>query len=63
MGYFFHGKTCVLIFARNVLGYILGDFFTNASGHPASKVAVTDEYIKTSLRASPTHGPKLVLDK
>jgi hypothetical protein len=26
--------TYVFIFARNELGYILGDFFTNASGHP-----------------------------
>jgi hypothetical protein len=32
---FFHGTSCVLIFTRNLLGYILGDFFTNASGHPA----------------------------
>jgi hypothetical protein len=31
---FFHGKICALIFTRNGLGYILGDFFTNSSGHP-----------------------------
>jgi hypothetical protein len=29
-----HGKIAVLIIAKNGLGYILGDFFTNASGHP-----------------------------
>jgi hypothetical protein len=28
--------THVLILAKNGLGYILGDFFTNASGHPAA---------------------------
>jgi hypothetical protein len=34
MGVLFHDKCCVLIFTRNGFGYILGDFFTNASGHP-----------------------------
>jgi hypothetical protein len=34
LGYFFHGKSNVVIFTKNVFGYILGDFFTNASGHP-----------------------------
>jgi hypothetical protein len=32
---FFHCKSCPLIFKKNGLGYILGDFFTNASGHRA----------------------------
>jgi hypothetical protein len=32
---FFLGKVLCLNFAKNVLGYILGDFFTNSSGHPA----------------------------
>jgi hypothetical protein len=27
-------KTCMLIFTKSELGYILGDFFTNSSGHP-----------------------------
>jgi hypothetical protein len=27
----------VLILAKTVLGYILGDFFTNASGHPGTE--------------------------
>jgi hypothetical protein len=31
----FHGKKCVLIFTRNGLGYILGDFFTNAHANPS----------------------------
>jgi hypothetical protein len=30
---FFHGKSYVYILANYVLGYILGDFFTNSSGH------------------------------
>jgi hypothetical protein len=34
LGYFFHGKSNVVIFTKNIFGYILGDFFTNASGHP-----------------------------
>jgi hypothetical protein len=32
---FFHGKSCVLIVVKNDLGYILCDFFSNSSGHPA----------------------------
>jgi hypothetical protein len=31
---FFHGKSCVLILTKNRFGQILGDFFTNPSGHP-----------------------------
>jgi hypothetical protein len=34
-GYFFNCKSYVLIITKNVLGYILGDFFSNAFGHPA----------------------------
>jgi hypothetical protein len=29
-------KSCALILTRNLLDYILGDFFKNASGHPAN---------------------------
>jgi hypothetical protein len=29
------GKGFVLVFTKIVLGYILGDLFTNSSGHPA----------------------------
>jgi hypothetical protein len=32
---FYNGKSCVLIFCKNGLGCILGDFFTISSGHPA----------------------------
>jgi hypothetical protein len=32
----FRGKTYVLILTKNGLGYILGDFVTNSSGHPVS---------------------------
>jgi hypothetical protein len=31
---FFHGKSYVSMLTKNGLGYNLGDFFTNASGHP-----------------------------
>jgi hypothetical protein len=35
LGYFFpHGKSYGLIWTKTGLGYILGDFFTNSSGHP-----------------------------
>jgi hypothetical protein len=34
---FFNGESCVLIIKKIGLGYILGDFFTNASGHPGSE--------------------------
>jgi hypothetical protein len=33
-GTFSHGTSYVLILTKNGLGYILGDFFTNSSGHP-----------------------------
>jgi hypothetical protein len=32
----FHSKGCALILAKTGLGYILGDFFTNLSGHPGN---------------------------
>jgi hypothetical protein len=32
---FFRGKSCVLILTTNGLGNLLGDIFTNSSGHPA----------------------------
>jgi hypothetical protein len=32
---FFPGSVSAVIFPNNVLGYILGDFFPNTSGHPA----------------------------
>jgi hypothetical protein len=31
---FFRGAGYALILTNNWLGYILGDFFTNSSGHP-----------------------------
>jgi hypothetical protein len=34
---FFHGTNTVLILAKYALGYILGDFFTNSSGHPGHR--------------------------
>jgi hypothetical protein len=39
LGYLFPQKSSLLILPKNGLGYILGDYFTNASGHP-----VKDEF-------------------
>jgi hypothetical protein len=36
---FYHRKTYVILLTKNGLGYILGNFLTNASGHPAGKAA------------------------
>jgi hypothetical protein len=35
LDYFFQGKNYRIILAKNGLGYFLGHFFTNSSGHPA----------------------------
>jgi hypothetical protein len=34
LGHFFHRTSYVSILTRHGLGYILGDFFTNSTGHP-----------------------------
>jgi hypothetical protein len=34
LGYFLHGKSYVLILTNSGLGYILGYFIANSSGHP-----------------------------
>jgi hypothetical protein len=39
IGLFFRGKSYVFNFHRNGLGYILGDFFTDTSGHPGNRMA------------------------
>jgi hypothetical protein len=39
-GYFFHSKIYVLILPKNVLGYNVGDFFTNTSGHHAWRLLI-----------------------
>jgi hypothetical protein len=31
---FFYSESFLLVFTKNGLGYIVSDFFTNASGHP-----------------------------
>jgi hypothetical protein len=36
LGYFFHGTGYVIILTKIWLGYILGVFFINASGHPVT---------------------------
>jgi hypothetical protein len=37
LAYFFHSINYVLNLTKNGLGYTLGDFFTNWSGHPVPK--------------------------
>jgi hypothetical protein len=32
-GHFYHGQVFSIIETKNGLGFILGDFFTNLSGH------------------------------
>jgi hypothetical protein len=39
LGYFFHGTSYALILAKDELGYILGDSFTNSPGRPAAQQA------------------------
>jgi hypothetical protein len=34
LGYFFPQSRLCIIFGKNMFGNILGDFFTNSSGHP-----------------------------
>jgi hypothetical protein len=43
-----------LTFTKNELGYILGDFFTNSSGHPVTNVTI-DRHIGTTSNSSPTY--------
>jgi hypothetical protein len=42
---FFHDKKCIFILSKNELGYILGDFFTNSSGHPDISLLLTYVYL------------------
>jgi hypothetical protein len=32
--FFYHGKSYAVILTKSGLGYILGDYLTNSSGHP-----------------------------
>jgi hypothetical protein len=47
LGFFFHGESNVLFFTKNGLGYILGDFPTNSSGHRAPNSLIS--FTKHSL--------------
>jgi hypothetical protein len=70
---FLHNKYCVLILANNGLGCILGDFFTNPSGHPVLQTPLSQggekwfhwftDYISliTSLQNWPIY-PKMVME-
>jgi hypothetical protein len=40
--YFTHGNSYVSILIKHGLGYILGEFFTNSSGHPACDEPMAD---------------------
>jgi hypothetical protein len=46
----FNGKIYVLIISKTELGDILGDFFTNASGHPERITSHVFNYILKLLR-------------
>jgi hypothetical protein len=48
LGGFFPGKSCVLVLTKIGLGYILGDFYTNSSGHPV--VSLVPSYCLIRLR-------------
>jgi hypothetical protein len=47
--YFFERPSICIKFDKNGLGYILGDFFTNASGHPARNCSDSDCFLKICL--------------
>jgi hypothetical protein len=42
---FFHGTSHVSILTKKMLGYILGDFFTNSSGHPGTNIVLLVYFI------------------
>jgi hypothetical protein len=48
LGNFFRSSGfVVLILAKNGLGYILGDFFTNSSGHPVADGVARDKKFRS----------------
>jgi hypothetical protein len=49
---FFHGKALYCFFYKNGLGYILGDFITSSSGHPALYLHSTASLFKQVERAA-----------
>jgi hypothetical protein len=42
----FYSTSCVLIATKDWLGYILCDFFTNSSGHPAGNNAGPEKLVQ-----------------
>jgi hypothetical protein len=56
---FFLGKIYVLILTKNGLGYILGDFFTNSSGHPGC-FGIFNKLPKVNNHPIGEHWPNLV---
>jgi hypothetical protein len=50
--YFFHGKSH---FDKNVLGYILGEFFVNSYGHPDNYVYVGRCLVGTGFIGTSAH--------
>jgi hypothetical protein len=49
---FSHSTRYVLIFRKHGLGYILGDFFANSSGHPEGKQTLSSVYaVEIMVRA------------
>jgi hypothetical protein len=52
---FFNGKSYVLILLNSGLGYILGEFFTNASGHPGGSAAPVSQLFCVVVPAADAH--------
>jgi hypothetical protein len=49
----FQSKSYVLIMAKNGLGYILGDFFKNSSGHhPHKKIKSSEKKVESIEKRS-----------
>jgi hypothetical protein len=44
----FHGKSSLLILTENGLGYNLGDFLKNSSGHPADVLPASAVLLTTA---------------
>jgi hypothetical protein len=52
LGYLFPRQGFCVDSDKNGLGYILGDFFTNSSGHPASELPPRPSYERTCVKCT-----------
>jgi hypothetical protein len=55
LGHFFRLQKLSINYNKNGLGYILGDFFTNSSGHPANNACTKREkgFLETLAKIVP----------